>query len=234
MSRFDALARAWAPVEESTALDPAKLRRVRIVTVTTLVIGAVVLALSLRIPPGDPLFYWSTLALAAVWTIGGLVGERPRLGYKRGRDGRLQRPVLHGLLMGVALVALFVAGALVVARIPFLRGPVDDLLDHATEGSVLLVLALTMINGITEELFFRSTLYDALPGRWAIPGTVVIYAVVTAGSGVPLLVLAGVLLGIVTALQRRMTGGVLAPILTHITWSSAMLLLLPPLLERFG
>jgi hypothetical protein len=30
-------------------------------------------------------------------------------------------------------------------------------------------------------------------------------------------------------LERRATGGVLAPMLTHVTWSLLMLLVLPPL-----
>ena len=51
------------------------------------------------------------------------------------------------------------------------------------------------------------------------------------GSGVPLLVLAAAVVGVVTALQRRVTGGILGPVITHITWSTGMLLLLPPVLD---
>ena len=35
------------------------------------------------------------------------------------------------------------------------------------------------------------------------------------------------LLGVVVGLQRRASGGILAPILTHLTWSLSMLYLLP-------
>jgi CAAX protease family protein len=38
-----------------------------------------------------------------------------------------------------------------------------------------------------------------------------------------------VVLGSVVALQRRASGGILAPILTHITWSLSMLVVLPPI-----
>ena len=38
---------------------------------------------------------------------------------------------------------------------------------------------------------------------------------------------AAVLLGIVVGFERRASGGILAPILTHITWSLSMLLVLP-------
>ena len=42
------------------------------------------------------------------------------------------------------------------------------------------------------------------------------------------------LLGLITGLQRRVTGGVLAPIHTHITWSMGMLFLLPVVLATGG
>jgi uncharacterized protein len=38
---------------------------------------------------------------------------------------------------------------------------------------------------------------------------------------------AGVLLGMVVGLERRASGGVLAPVLIHVTWSLAMLFALP-------
>ena len=46
--------------------------------------------------------------------------------------------------------------------------------------------------------------------------------------------LAAAIIGVVTALQRRVTGGILGPIITHVTWSTGMLLLLPPVLELPG
>lgn len=224
----------WVPVQPAGRPEREFRQQARWVAALTLVAGGFVLWIALRIPPGDPAFYLATLGLAAVWAVGGLVGVRPRLGWARTRAGGRTRPVLQPFLAGLGLVALFLAGALVVARIPALRGPVDALLDHARFGSIPTVLTLTVLNGVVEELFFRGTLYDALPRRWAVAGTVGVYAVVTSASGVPLLVLAGLLLGIVTALQRRVTGGVLAPIITHITWSSAMLMLLPVVIAKFG
>lgn len=89
---------------------------------------------------------------------------------------------------------------------------------------------LTVVNGVAEEVFFRGALYAAIPERWTVALTTVVYALTTVVSGVPLLVLAAACLGLVCGLQRRVTGGVLGPIITHITWSAGMLLLLPPLL----
>ena len=62
----------------------------------------------------------------------------------------------------------------------------------------------------------------------------VVYTLVTATSGIPLLVLAAALVGLVVAFQRRVTGGILGPTITHLTWSLGMLFLLPPVLDRLS
>ncbi|MBW3084089.1 hypothetical protein KEM60_00272 [Austwickia sp. TVS 96-490-7B] len=137
---------------------------------------------------------------------------------------------MQGLILGALLLAVFCAGALVVGRVSVLREPVDRLLDHARFGSVAAVAAVTVINGVAEELFFRGAVYAALPRRWALSGSTVIYGVSTVFSGVPLLTFAAVVLGVLTGAQRRVTGGVLGPIVCHLTWSLGMLLLLPVVL----
>jgi uncharacterized protein len=42
-----------------------------------------------------------------------------------------------------------------------------------------------------------------------------------------MLAFAAVLLGVLVGLQRRATGGIQAPIITHVVWSVTMLLVLP-------
>ena len=98
---------------------------------------------------------------------GGAVLSGPlRLGRGHTRRGSTpDRPVVQSLALGSLLVALFLAGALVVARLPGLREPVDDLLDHARYGSLAVVLAITALNGVAEELYFRGALYAALPSH---------------------------------------------------------------------
>jgi hypothetical protein len=212
--------------------DPVHvLRRRRAVSAVTLVIGAALLWWSLNLPPGDPLFYLGSTALAVTWTVGALLAGPLYLGRAHTRDGTAYaRPVVQSLALGSLLLGIFLAGALVVAQVPALRAPVDDLLDHARFGSLALVLVLTMVNGIAEEVFFRGALYAAIPERWTVAVTTVLYGLTTVGSGVPLLVLAALCIGLVCGLQRRVTGGVLGPAITHITWSTGMLLILPPLL----
>jgi len=213
--------------------EPAHvLRRRRIAAAGTLVVGAALLWWSLQLRPGDPLFYAGTAALAATWGVGALLGGPLHLGRAHTRAGATDaRPVVQSLVLGLLLLGLFLAGAVLVAQLPVLRAPVDDLLDHARFGSLPLVLLITVINGVAEEAFFRGALYAAVPERWAVLVTTTVYAMTTVGSGVPLLVFAALAVGLVCSLQRRVTGGVLGPIMTHVTWSTGMLLLLPPLLS---
>lgn len=222
------------PVERHQPDTPGQWRRRQIVVALTLVIGACALGAALAIPPGDPWFYPATVGVAVIWAVGAFASGPLHLGRAHTRSGGSSRSVLQGFILGAALLGIFLAGALVVAQIPLLRGPVDVLLDHARYGSLLAVLAITVVNGVAEELFFRGAVYAALPRRVNVVGSVVVYAVSTVLSGVPLLTFAAVCLGTLTALQRRVTGGVLGPIVSHLTWSLGMLLLLPYVLNIGG
>lgn len=207
--------------------------RRRGVAAATLVLGATVLGFSLRITPGDPSFYWATLLLAVVWAGGGLLAGPLHVGRVQTRAGaRGARPVVQPLVVGGLLLAVFSAGAVVVARIPVLADPVRQLLEHARQGSLPVIVSLVIVNGLAEELYFRGALFAAIPARHAVWATTMLYAAVTAASGVPLLGFAGLVLGYVTALQRRATAGVLAPIVTHLTWTVGMVFLLPILLRH--
>jgi hypothetical protein len=124
---------------------------------------------------------------------------------------------------------VFVLGALVVREIEPLRALTEDVLAHARYGSLPLVAAVTLLNGVAEETFFRGALFAALGKRRPVLFSTAIYALVTVATGNPMLVFAAATLGVILGLQRRASGGILAPMLTHVTWSMAMLLVLPPL-----
>ena len=115
-----------------------------------------------------------------------------------------------------------------------LLGPVEGLLDHARYGALWVVALVTAVNGIAEELFFRGAVYAALPPRINALGSTALYAASTLFSGVLLLTFAAICLGLLTAAQRRVTGGVLGPIASHLTWSMGMLFLLPPVFALGG
>ena len=206
---------------------PRTVVRRRIVVVVVLVIGAALLGYSLTRPPGDESFYWLTLALAAVWALGAFASGPLHLGCIRFR-GRNQRPVITGTAIGLLLGGAFLIGGLIAREIPAIREYITRVLEFADYGPLALVTFITVINGVAEELFFRGALYTAL-GRW-YPATVstVIYVVAILATGNPMLAFAGVIVGSVCAWERRATGGVLAPMLTHFFWGLVMVLALPP------
>ena len=70
----------WEQVPRNHRESTRDLRRRQAVTVTFLVIGALVLSLSLRIDPGNDWFYPATLALAGVWTVGAFASGPLHLG----------------------------------------------------------------------------------------------------------------------------------------------------------
>ena len=208
---------------------PALIRRRRIVVAVVLVIGAVLLGYSLTRPPGDESFYWLTLVLAAVWAVGALASGPLHLGCVRFR-GRNQRPVITGTLAGLALGGAFVIGGLVAREIPGVREYITRVLEFANYGPLALVVFITVINGIAEEMFFRGALYTALGKAYPVAVSTVLYVAATsATTGNPMLGFAAVILGLVCAYERRATGGVLAPVLTHFFWGLVLVLALPPM-----
>ena len=80
---------------------------------------------------------------------------------------------------------------------------------------------------MAEEFFFRGALYAAVREPHQVLVTTVAYAVATAFTGNIMLAFSAAVLGLITGLQRRSTGGIVAPILTHVTWSMSMLFVLP-------
>ncbi len=207
---------------------PGVVRRRRVVVAITLVIGAAVLGFSLRRHPGESSFYWLTLVLAAVWIAGGFLSGPLHLGGICWR-GRNQRPVITGMTVGLLLGGAFVVGGLIARKIPAVAELITRVLLFAHHGYLPFIVAITLINGIAEEIFFRGALYTALGRHRPVAISTLLYVCVSLASGNPMLGFAAIILGTVCALERRASGGVLAPVLTHFVWGLIMVLALPPL-----
>ena len=224
---------AWltrgAPVKPKEAR--AVVQRRRRVVAGTAVLGATALGASLSTEPGSKKFYASTGAVAGVWTLGALASGPLHRGWVRKADKQLERPVLTPLATGVGAFAAFYGAALVARRIPVLDDAISGVLTFADEGEDTLVLATTLANGVAEELFFRGALYAALPSH-PVAASTAIYTVATMTTRNPALVRAAGVMGTLFAAQRRSSGGVQAPIITHVTWSTLMLKFMPPLFRR--
>lgn len=220
------------PVPRDHHQSDSQFLRRRVVAAVTLVVGSLVLGLGLTREPGSAAFYALTVLLAVVWTVGAFVSGPLHLGWAHTRSGdRHARPLLQPFLLGVLAVGLFCAGAVVVAQVPLLRDAVNDVLDYARFASLPVVAVITLINGIAEELFFRGALFAAIGRRYPVQISTALYALATVATLNMMLVFAAAVLGALVGLQRRVTGGVLAPIITHLTWSLSLLFILPPLLS---
>lgn len=215
-------------VERDHRQSDAQFLRRRIVVGVTIVVGATLLGLSFSVEQGDPTFYPLTLGLAAVWVIGSFASGPLHLGRIPSR-GELRRPILAPIAVGLILAAIFIVGALIFRLIPPLVGLTEQVLGYARSGSLWLIAIITGVNGIAEELFFRGALFAAIGVRYPVLISTLLYGLATVAGGNPVLVFAALVLGLVVGLQRRAGGGVLAPILTHVTWSMTMLFVLPPI-----
>ncbi|HYQ35658.1 MAG TPA: type II CAAX endopeptidase family protein [Mycobacterium sp.] len=227
-SVFSELRRAITNVAVPHNEPPGVVRRRRIVVAITLVIGAAVLGFSLRRHPGESSFYWLTLLLAAVWIAGGFISGPLHLGGICWR-GRNQRPVITGTTIGLLLGGVFVVGGLIAREIPAVSALITRVLLFAHHGWLPLIVAITLINGFAEEIFFRGALYTALGRYHPVLISTVLYVCATMASGNPMLGFAATILGTVCGLERRASGGVLAPLLTHLVWGLIMVLALPPM-----
>ena len=181
-------------------------------------LGTVLLGISLHIDPGTTWFYPAALLLAATWVVGALASGPVPVG---------ERSPWLPIGVGVALGGVFVVGALLVREIPLLEGQVGSVIEYAHRGSGPLVIAVAVITGISEELFFRGALYETVPRPVVV--SAVVYTLATLATGNVMLVFAAAVLGAVVAVVRQRSGGVLAPALVHASWSLVMLIALPTL-----
>ena len=218
----------WDMVPRDHRQSPQALRRRQLVVVAFVLVGAVVLGFSLRTDPGSPQFYGFTVVMAVIWTIGAFASGPIHLGRIAWRD-ELRRPTLTPFVVGATIVAVFVVGGLLVRELPFLdplASQIRDVLRYTEQSSIWVLVVITAINGVAEELFFRGAAYAAVP-RHPVTVTTIAYTVATLATGNVMLSFAAVLLGFVVGLERRASGGIQGPIITHLTWSLSMLFVLP-------
>lgn len=190
-------------------------------------LAATLLGRSLTAEPGSRRFYAGTLSVAALYTGGGFASGKVRLGKPADARTRVVEPVATGL----ATFGIFYVGAKVARRIPILRRAIASVLSHADEGFTPAVVMTTVATGAAEEVFFRGAVYDAIGEHHPVAASTAAWAAATAASRNPALVFASVLMGTLFGFQRRRTGGIAAPTVTHLTWSVLMLRYLPPLFE---
>ena len=152
-----------------------------------------------------------------------VVGDRTDAG---GWGRRVGEAVAAVGLGGLTFVG-FLGASVVASWVPALDGAVDSVLAKAEAGTTAVVLAVAVLNAVAEEVFFRGALPLALSGPRRAAVAVAVYVLVTVATLNVALVLAAVVMGTVLMAERLATRGVMAPVLTHVTWSILMLLAFP-------
>ena len=229
---------SWPPTPTSHVVPvepvecPAIIVRRRRVVAGVWLLGTGLLGTSLSTRPGSTQFYGLTAALAVTWTAGGLLSGPLHLGWTQSHDQRLHRPIGTPVATGVAAFTFFYGCSLVARKVSVLDRAIGNVLAFTGEGSTPIILATTLANGLGEEVFFRGALYAALDPDRAVVVSTAAYILATASTRNPALVLAAALMGTLFSLQRRASGGLQSPALTHLTWSTLMVCCLPPLFRR--
>ena len=212
--------------------EPATVRaRRRQVVTATGISGASLLGISLSTKAGSPQFYLLTMGLAGTWAAGALSSGPLPLNMTQGREDARRHPVVMPVLTGAAAFGLFYGAARLARHIPPLNRAIGSVLRYADDGATPLVLLTACANAVAEELFFRGALWSLVQDSHPLAKTTLAYAATTAATRNPALVLAGTATSVLFGLQRRTSGGILAPALTHLTWSLLMLRYLPPLFQ---
>jgi membrane protease YdiL (CAAX protease family) len=189
--------------------------------------GAGLLGISLSTKPGSPQFYILTMGLAGTWAAGACSSGPLSLGSPGAR--RNAHPVVTPVLSGAAAFGLFYGAARLARHIPPLNRAIGSVLRYSDGGSMPLVTLTACTNAVGEELFFRGALWSAVHNSHPMATTTLAYTATTAATRNPALVVAGAVTSVLFGLQRRNSGGVLAPALAHVTWSLLMLRYIPPL-----
>lgn len=153
--------------------------------------------------------------------------------YFRVRLRPTRRLVAMGLLSGVGLYLLFLAGALVVRETP-LWPWVERVADltRTTAPRGLAALVIVFATSPSEEVLWRGAVFARLtrrygPGWRPVAGTTVLYALFVGLSGSLVLPLAALVCGTVWARQRQVTGSLVPSMVSHALWSLLMFLWIP-------
>ncbi|KQB87073.1 CPBP family intramembrane glutamic endopeptidase [Corynebacterium lowii] len=181
--------------------------------------ASALLFLAGRVGLGSGWFYAATLGSGLALLLGW------RYCAPRTRLSLADAPV--GLLAGLLLLLPSAVATVLMARIPLfaplfeqVTGLLGESALHPWQAVALFLVVL--LNATAEELFFREALPTRL-SRYPAAISVLLYAAMTTVFGVVLLPVAAVVLATAMYLLRTRTGGITAPIVAHIVWTSGMI-----------
>ncbi len=212
----------------------AARRKSRQIVAVSGIVGAGLLGLSFSRQPGSREFYVLTVTVAGTLTTGTVLSQARPPVRSQGTEPRQARSLVKSVLAGVGAFGLFYRAAHLARGTPLLERAIRRALAYEREGSSPLILLTTGLNGVAEEMFYRGALWSVVADSNPIATTTLAYTAATAATRNLALILAGAATSLLFGYQRRATGGVLGPTVTHLTWSMLMLRYLPPLFGTSG
>ena len=189
---------------------PEVLRRRQWVTGIVVVIGGIVLGLSLRLEPGSPWFYAGSLG--PLRACGPRAPSPPVRSTWAGSPAATTTsgPSSRRSCSASAWPGCSSSAGSSCARSRSSPARSATWSPSPTRASIPLLVLITAVTGAAEELFFRGAAYAATP-RHPVLVTTALYTLATFATGNVMLTFAAVLLGLVVGLERRASGGILAP-----------------------
>lgn len=195
-----------------------------------LVVGVLVQVVVWRLVVRGRLPFWpATATTFALVGIASLVAGDPSWC----RDEELGVASGIAVASGIVFYGATRAAVGLASRQPVLRASVADVYRHSRETGFVTVLALTLLVAVPgEELFWRGFLLPELrDATGSVSGAILAWAVavgVTAAWASPPLLAAAVVGGGLWTILATWSGGVLAPIASHLVWTALMLVWPPP------
>lgn len=140
--------------------------------------------------------------------------------------------IVSGLLVGVVMtLATYPAFRLAVLWMPWLDAQVQGLYSASRTTTLPAAMAWVSVIIVAEELLWRGLLLEVLDRR--VPRgldvllSVLTYSLAQLGSGSWVVFALAAVCGSLWSVQRRLTGSLLSPLISHMIWTQTVILLWP-------
>lgn len=178
-------------------------------------------------------WWWMSANLVLLVGLGAGLDADYLAALRRDLGEGVSRKIGLGLLAAAALYAVFFIGNWASRLVlPFAGADIGQVYGFKTGAPVLrIVLSMALVIGPGEELFWRAYLQRRWQKRFGpLAGwlaTTALYALVHAGSGNPMLVLAAAVCGFFWGYLYWKTGSALLVVVSHTVWDIAVFLVVP-------
>jgi membrane protease YdiL (CAAX protease family) len=178
-------------------------------------------------------WWWMSANLVLLVGLGAGLEADCLTALRRDLGEGVRRKIGLGLLAAAALYAVFFIGDWASRLVlPFAGADIGQVYGFKTGAPVLrIVLSMALVIGPGEELFWRAYLQRRWQkcfgplGGWL--AATALYALVHAGSGNPMLVLAAAVGGLFWGFLYMRTGSALLVVVSHTVWDIAVFLVIP-------